>query len=45
MEYLPVTVDKSHLITIGELMKDTKNPRQAFSRQSKLLRDAFVEGP
>lgn len=122
MEYLPVTVDKSHLITIGErlysesielirelvnnaydadakqvdikmtdefievkdkcfaegtviyinqqhplyqreakkpetyilnvtrlitqeisLMKDTKNPRQAFSRQSKLLRDAFIE--
>ena len=27
------------------LMKDTRNPRQAFSRQSKLLRDAFVEGP
>ncbi len=27
------------------LMKDTKNPRQAFSRQSKLLRDAFIEGP
>ncbi len=25
------------------LMKDTKNPRQAFLRQSKLLRDAFVE--
>jgi hypothetical protein len=25
------------------LMKDTKNPRQAFSRQSKLLRDAFIE--
>jgi hypothetical protein len=24
------------------LMKDTKNPRQAFSRQSKLLRDALV---
>jgi hypothetical protein len=84
MEYLPVTVDKSHLITIGERlysesieliresvnnaydadatlaeikmtdefievrdngigMKDTKNPRQAFSRQSKLLRDAFIE--
>ncbi len=96
MEYLPVTVDKSHLITIGErlysesielirelvnnaydadateveikmteeciqvidnvnvtrlitqeisLMKDTKNPRLAFSRQSKLLRDAFIENP
>jgi hypothetical protein len=27
------------------LMKDTKNPRQAFSRQSKLLRDAFIEKP
>jgi hypothetical protein len=27
------------------LMKDTKNPRLAFSRQSKLLRDAFIEGP
>jgi hypothetical protein len=25
------------------LMKDTRNPRQAFSRQSKLLRDAFIE--
>lgn len=25
------------------LMKDTRNPRVAFSRQSKLLRDAFVE--
>jgi len=25
------------------LMKDTKSPRQAFSRQSKLLRDAFIE--
>ncbi len=24
-------------------MKDTKNPHQAFSRQSKLLRDAFVD--
>lgn len=27
------------------LMKDTRNPRQAFSRQSKLLRDAFIEHP
>jgi hypothetical protein len=27
------------------LMKDTKNPRLAFSRQSKLLRDAFIESP
>jgi hypothetical protein len=25
------------------LMKDTRNPRQAFQRQSKLLRDAFIE--
>jgi len=25
------------------LMKDTRNPRQAFLRQSKLLRDAFIE--
>jgi len=27
------------------LMKITKNPRQAFLRQSKLLRDAFIEPP
>lgn len=27
------------------LMKDTKSPRLAFSRQSKLLRDAFIENP
>ncbi|OGP79724.1 MAG: hypothetical protein A2V86_12155 [Deltaproteobacteria bacterium RBG_16_49_23] len=27
------------------LMKDSRNPRQAFSRQSKLLRDAFIEHP
>lgn len=25
------------------LMKDPKNPRQAFERQSKLLKDAFIE--
>ncbi|MBI5195395.1 MAG: hypothetical protein HZA10_03635 [Nitrospirae bacterium] len=25
------------------LMKDPKNPRQAFEKQSKLLRDAFIE--
>jgi hypothetical protein len=25
------------------LMKDTKSPRQAFSRQSKLLTDAFID--
>jgi hypothetical protein len=27
------------------LMKDTKSPRLAFSRQSKLLRDAFIDNP
>ena len=27
------------------LMKDTRNPRQAFHRQSKLLRDAFIDRP
>ena len=27
------------------LMKDLRNPRQAFQRQSKLLRDAFIERP
>jgi hypothetical protein len=27
------------------LMKDTRNPRQAFQRQSKLLRDAFIDRP
>ncbi|MBI5190527.1 MAG: ATP-binding protein [Nitrospirae bacterium] len=26
------------------LMKDPKNPRQAFERQSRLLKDAFIEG-
>jgi hypothetical protein len=25
------------------LMKDSKNPRQAFERQSRLLKDAFIE--
>jgi hypothetical protein len=25
------------------LMKDSKNPRQAFERQSRLLKDAFVD--
>ena len=25
------------------LMKDPKNPRQAFERQSRLLRDSFIE--
>jgi hypothetical protein len=24
-------------------MKDAKNPRQAFERQSRLLKDAFVD--
>jgi len=34
----------SRLITQEiSLMKDPKNPRQAFERQSKLLRDAFIE--
>ncbi len=34
----------SRLITQEiSLMKDTRNPRQAFSRQSKLLRDAFID--
>jgi len=27
------------------LMKETRNPRLAFTRQSKLLRDAFIEDP
>jgi hypothetical protein len=27
------------------LMKDTRNPRLAFTRQSKLLRDAFIGDP
>jgi len=27
------------------LMKDPRNPRQAFERQSRLLRDAFIERP
>ncbi|MBI2000944.1 MAG: hypothetical protein HYT85_13185 [candidate division NC10 bacterium] len=36
--FLPVTVDKSHL------MKDApRDPRKAFDRQSKLLRDAFTD--
>jgi hypothetical protein len=25
------------------LMKDTRSPRQAFSRQSKLFKDAFID--
>jgi len=34
---LPITVDKSHR------MKDSANPRQAHERQSRLLKDAFVD--
>jgi hypothetical protein len=25
------------------LMKDSRNPRQAFERQSKLFKDAFID--
>jgi hypothetical protein len=52
-EFITVTIDKSHIITIGERLytesiefvreNDPKNPRQAFERQSKLLRDAFID--
>ncbi|MBI5637626.1 MAG: ATP-binding protein [Nitrospinae bacterium] len=39
------TLNLARLITQEiALMKDPKNPRQAFDRQSKLLRDAFIEG-
>ncbi|MDI6808031.1 MAG: ATP-binding protein [Candidatus Eisenbacteria bacterium] len=38
------TLNLARLITQEiALMKDPKNPRQAFNRQSKLLRDAFIE--
>jgi hypothetical protein len=38
------TLNVSRLITQEiSLMKDTRNPRQAFMRQSKLLRDAFID--
>jgi len=38
------TLNLARLITQEiALMKDPKNPRQAFDRQSKLLRDAFIE--
>jgi hypothetical protein len=38
------TLNLARLITQEiSLMKDPKNPRQAFERQSKLLRDAFIE--
>lgn len=41
---LPLETLPPRLITQEiSLMKDLKNPRQAFERQSKLLRDAFVE--
>lgn len=41
---------ETHLLNLARLitqeislMKDPRNPRQAFERQSKLLRDAFIE--
>lgn len=38
------TLNLARLITQEiALMKDPRNPRQAFERQSKLLRDAFIE--
>lgn len=38
------TLNLARLITQEiSMMKDPKNPRQAFERQSKLLRDAFIE--
>jgi len=38
------TLNLARLITQEiALMKDPRNPRQAFDRQSKLLRDAFIE--
>ncbi|MBI3793807.1 MAG: ATP-binding protein [Nitrospinae bacterium] len=39
------TLNLARLITQEiALMKDPRNPRQAFDRQSKLLRDAFIDG-
>ena len=42
---------EAHILNIARLitqeislMKDSANPREAFNRQSKLLRDAFIEG-
>ncbi len=32
----------THVLNIA-LMKDSKNPRQAFERQSRLLKDVFVD--
>ena len=38
------TLNLARLITQEiALMKDSKNPRQAFERQSRLLKDAFIE--
>lgn len=38
------TLNLARLVTQEiSLMKDPRNPRQAFERQSKLLKDAFVE--
>ena len=38
------TLNLARLITQEiALMKDPRNPRQAFERQSKLLKDAFIE--
>ena len=38
------TLNLARLITQEiSMMKDPKNPRQAFERQSKLLKDAFIE--
>ncbi len=41
---------ETHILNVARLitqeislMKDTRNPRLAFSRQSKLLRDAFID--
>ena len=41
---------EAHILNIARLitqevslMKDSANPREAFNRQSKLLRDAFSE--
>ncbi len=41
----PHTMHLARLLTQEiALMKDPRNPRQAFERQSKLLRDAFIDG-
>jgi hypothetical protein len=44
------TKPDTHILNVARLitqeislMKDTRNPRQAFQRQSKLLRDAFID--